>query len=130
MKLTADDLRARFPNASAQFILANSRPALAPRLRAALAEHAPANEQVAADRRKETGFIRAHVSIERRSLKLLDKDNLYGSVKFLCDALRYAGLIADDDPESIELTVTQRRVRTRKETGTLVEVAPLPAKIV
>ena len=130
MKLTADQLRARFPNASAQFIAANSRPALAPRLRPSIAQPASPNEPLAADLRKKAGGGRAHVSIDRRSLNLLDKDNLYGSVKFLCDALRYAGLIADDDPESIELTVTQRRVGTRKETGTLVEVVTLPAKIV
>lgn len=128
MKLSADQLRARFPNASAQFILANSRPVVAPRLRPAVAQQAAPHEPLAAGQRKGPGEGRAHVSIERRSLKLLDKDNLYGSVKFLCDALRYAGLIADDDPESIELTVTQRRVRHRAETGTEVTVAPLPAK--
>ena len=28
------------------------------------------------------------VRIERRGTKLLDKDNLYGGVKYLCDAIR------------------------------------------
>ena len=64
---------------------------------------------------------RITVRIERRGAKLLDKDNLYGSVKYLCDALRYAKIIPDDDPEAIDLIVTQKRVK-RPYRGTLVEI--------
>jgi hypothetical protein len=63
---------------------------------------------------------RVIVSIERRSTRLLDPDNLYGSVKPLVDCLRAAKLIADDDSQSIELVVTQSRVKTRKEHETIV----------
>lgn len=61
------------------------------------------------------------VRIERRGTKLLDKDNLYGSVKYLCDGLRYENLIPADDPEAIELIVTQKKVK-RGETETVVQI--------
>lgn len=67
---------------------------------------------------------RLEVRIVRHGTKLLDKDNLYGSVKFLCDALRYENLIPADDPESIELIVEQKKVK-KDATGTTVEIKPL-----
>ena len=47
--------------------------------------------------------------------KLYDKDNLYGSAKGCIDALRYNGLIANDDPKSINLKLQQIKVAKRKE---------------
>ena len=67
------------------------------------------------------GPRRIVVRLERRSTKLLDKDNLYGSVKFLCDGLRYENLIPDDNPEAIELIVTQKKV-AKGETETVVQI--------
>lgn len=61
------------------------------------------------------------VRIERRGAKLLDLDNLYGSVKYVCDALRYAHLIPADDPEAIDLIVTQKKVAC-PERGTLITI--------
>ena len=62
------------------------------------------------------------VRIERRSTNLLDPDNLTGSVKSLLDCARSAKLIHDDDSQSITLSVTQSRVKTRKEAETIVEL--------
>lgn len=61
------------------------------------------------------------VRIIRCSTRKLDKDNLYGGVKYLVDALRYAGLIPQDTPDAIDLDVTQRRVR-KDQVGTIVEI--------
>lgn len=72
---------------------------------------------------KETGSGRITVRIERRGAKLLDLDNLFGSCKYLCDALRYSGLIPADDPEAIDLIVTQKKVK-KGERGTMVEIEP------
>jgi len=77
-----------------------------------------------ADEDEEAGGPRIVVRITRLGTQLLDKDNLYGSTKFLCDALRYKGLIPEDDPESIHLIVQQRKV-SKKETGTLIEIYPI-----
>jgi hypothetical protein len=65
---------------------------------------------------------RTIVEIVRCSTSLLDADNLGGSVKYLLDAIRYCGLIRDDDPGSIELKVSQIKVAHRKEVGVSVRV--------
>lgn len=52
-------------------------------------------------------FKRAKVSIERYGLNLLDVDNLTGGCKMIIDALRALGLIEDDSPAHIDLTVKQ-----------------------
>lgn len=64
------------------------------------------------------------VRIERRGIRLLDKDNLMGGTKAIVDALRYAGLIPDDNPEAIDLIITQKKVK-KKDTGTLIELTRL-----
>ena len=71
------------------------------------------------------GSGRLAVRITRVGTKLLDVDNLYGSVKFVCDALRYAKLIPEDNPNAITLEVRQRKVK-KGETGTLIEIEPIP----
>jgi hypothetical protein len=72
---------------------------------------------------RSTGRFR--VSIQRRGQKLLDKDNLYGSAKFVCDGLRYLGLIPSDAPDAIDLDVTQVKTPKKEERGTLIEITPL-----
>ncbi len=72
--------------------------------------------------REPEGGNRIVVRIERRSVRALDPDNLTGSVKGLIDCLRYAKLIPDDDDKTIDLRVSQIRVKTRKEVGTFIEI--------
>jgi len=76
------------------------------------------------DQDEERGQGRLRVRITRKGAKLLDKDNLYGSVKFVCDALRFSHLIPDDNPEAIELEVCQVKV-PKEDRGTLIEIDPL-----
>lgn len=64
------------------------------------------------------------VRIERWGIRLLDPDNLVGGVKGTVDALRYAGLIPQDDPTAIQLIVTQKKVK-KKDVGTLIELERL-----
>lgn len=73
-------------------------------------------------RGEEKSRPRVTVRIERRSTRLLDPDNLYGSVKSLVDCLRAAKLIVDDNSQSISLVVSQSKVKTRKEHETVVEL--------
>jgi len=88
----------------------------------AVPEPASRAEPLAADEAQGAGAGRIVVSIERRGTRLLDKDNLYGSVKYLCDGLRYENLIPSDDPEAIDLIVTQRKV-CKAEVGTVVVIS-------
>jgi hypothetical protein len=68
-------------------------------------------------------FERAAVRIERFGRRSLDVDNLTGGCKMLIDSLRALGLIADDSPEHIHLTVTQHTSRTPR---TVIQVEQLP----
>lgn len=93
---------------------------LAPRLPHPLPKSDAQLQPLGQDKDEGGGPRRINVCITRCGTKLLDLDNLYGSVKFICDALRYAKLIPDDNPEAINLTVRQRKVK-KGETGTLIE---------
>jgi len=65
---------------------------------------------------------RTRLRIERKSIRLLDADNYAGGCKPLIDQLRYAKLIQDDDPESVEILFVQSKVKTKKEEMTQVEI--------
>lgn len=70
------------------------------------------------------GFQKAkmRVEIEREGRKLLDPDNM--DVKHIIDALRQIGFLYNDDPEHMELVVTQRRSNERQTTIKISEVKP------
>ena len=80
----------------------------------------PAPPLAGSVQREEKGPPRAYVRIIRCSTRLLDEDNLWGSVKPLLDQLRAAKLIRGDDPASIELKVEQFKERKRDHCGTQV----------
>lgn len=61
---------------------------------------------------------RARVTIERRSRRLLDPDNLVGGFKSLLDALKAERIIADDSAAHIDLVPKQ----TKGEPRTVVTV--------
>jgi hypothetical protein len=65
---------------------------------------------------------RTRLRIERKSIRLLDADNFAGGCKPLIDQLRYAKLIEDDDPETIEILFVQSKVKTKKEEMTHIEI--------
>lgn len=62
------------------------------------------------------------VRITSHRVRQLDLDNLYGGVKYFLDSLRYAEIIPDDDPKSIELQVSQKKVKKYSDEETEVEV--------
>ena len=65
---------------------------------------------------------RYRLTITRYGAKLLDIDNGVGGCKPLIDALRYEGLIPEDDPGTIELIFRQRKVsKVERRTEILIE---------
>lgn len=65
---------------------------------------------------------RYRLTITRYGAKLLDIDNGVGGCKPLIDALRYEGLIPEDDPGTIELIFRQRKVpKDERRTEILIE---------
>lgn len=72
--------------------------------------------------RKNPSQNRTTLIITRCSTKLLDADNFAGGCKPLIDQLRYAKLIADDDPETVEILFRQTKVAHKEEERTEVEI--------
>ena len=65
---------------------------------------------------------RYRLTIIRYGAKLLDIDNGVGGCKPLIDALRYEGLIPEDDPGTIELIFRQRKVsKAERRTEIVIE---------
>lgn len=71
---------------------------------------------------KDQSKKRTTLCITRHSTKLLDADNFAGGCKPLIDQLRYAKLIADDDPETVEILFRQAKVKTKAEERTEIEI--------
>jgi hypothetical protein len=67
-------------------------------------------------------YERARVLVTLFTMKLLDKDNAYASVKPIVDALKIYGVIVDDRLECIDLTVDQRKVKHRTEEKVTLEI--------
>ena len=128
--MTLDELPTRYREQAFKQMLKIEKVPHAPtnpsQLSYSVIKHALGDESLDANQGEEKSLGRFDLRIERRSTKLLDKDNLYGGVKHTCDALRYAGLIREDDPESLELTVTQTKVKTRAEACTVITITPIP----
>lgn len=65
---------------------------------------------------------RVVVRITRHACRLLDADNFAGGCKPLIDQLRYAALIPDDDPQSVELQFRQEKVAKKHLEAVTVEI--------
>ena len=72
--------------------------------------------------RKETRPPRTALIITRYACRLLDADNYAGGCKPLIDQLRYAKLIEDDDPETIEITFRQAKCKSKAEEKTTIQI--------
>lgn len=71
---------------------------------------------------EETRPPRTALIITRHAVRLLDADNFAGGCKPLIDQLRYAHLIEDDDPETIEITFRQAKCKTKAEEKTTIQI--------
>ena len=86
-------------------------------------KHHAGEESLDINQDEEGGAGRHTVCITRYGAKLLDADNLGGGVKHTVDALRYEGLIPDDNPASLRLIIRQKKAK-KGERGTLIEIFP------
>ena len=94
-----------------------------------LFKHAPKRTLDKVLKTKETGTDcivkcnpKYHLTITRYSTRTLDVDNLAGGCKPLIDQIRYAKLIPDDNPESVEIIFKQAKVKTLEEQRTEVQI--------
>lgn len=125
--MTTEELKARFPHASAEFIRRNASdaaPAPAPRpahpAPPAVLERRDALEPLEGDKAQERGAARFVVRVNSRRVRLCDEDNL--CEKFLVDGLRYAGIIPSDAPDRCRIIPTQTKVRHYAEEETEIVI--------
>lgn len=88
--------------------------------RRAKSEQVVRDESLAAAKGKEGNSGRIRVSVTSYRRRLADLDNL--APKYFVDCLRYAGIIPDDDPQSIDYSVSQIKVRKKEEERTTIEI--------
>lgn len=63
------------------------------------------------------------ITVTWRVMRKMDLDNAYARFKLVGDAMRDAGIIADDNPEVVKaLNVKQERVKHLSEQGFVVEI--------
>jgi hypothetical protein len=97
---------------------------LAARLLDPQPQRAPGAQPLGDPKAQTRSSARIKVCICRKGTRLLDIDNLAGGTKALLDALRYEGVIHDDDPGSIDFEVRQEKVK-RADIGTEVTITIL-----
>src|SRR4030095_9108734 len=97
-------LRYLFPRASRDFFDAN-------RLRPADPQRAARPPLVNPLPGKTPGDDRIIVRYRTFRVRLLDQDNAFGATKTITDVLVQIGLLPSDDPQTIQVTVEQEKVR-------------------
>ena len=115
--MTADEIKSKFPRASAAFIRANLDRGQASR---AVAQPALCHEPVAAQEGKAGYAGRVRVCIVSYRQRLTDPDNL--TPKYFLDCLRDSKLIRDDSAKQIKLFVSQTKVKGKDEEGTAISI--------
>lgn len=122
-KPSENELRKRFPNASAAFIKLNAQTAgVRDRLQDPQQKPHPGQRGQGTHPRKDQGPPSRRILVRITSLRtrLLDEDNLY--VNSVVNALRHEGIIPDDDPRTVKIQVRQAQVLARDEERTIIEV--------
>lgn len=123
--MTEEELRKRFPNASADFIrlqLPVPGQALYP-TSSPIMERDSGDGALAAGATEKTDSGKFLVRVTSYRRRLLDEDNL--AEKFHVDCCRYAGLLPDDAPDRCRIETTQQKVRSKEEERTLIEISQI-----
>lgn len=129
--MTYDALKARFPNASEQFLQRNATDRAAPVSADRNQVSSPEPQQLILDAalgtaQRETGYTgRVLIRITSYRRFLLDPDNLAGGCKYFVDCCRYSGLVRGDSPADIEFAATQEKVRSKEEEKTVIIIERL-----
>jgi len=111
-------IKAMFPNASIDFLDANIGFGIRPKESkqdsgSALVDKAPGKEKM---------YEVPSVCIVMHRVRLLDTDNAYAATKPLLDCLCEIGLITDDSPSDINLSVRQEKVAHMNEQRTTLKI--------
>lgn len=115
----------RFPNASKSLLAANTSDygtgLIAEDTRKTAKLERPAPHQSSRENaNQKIDSIKCHLRIVSVRKRQIDPDNI--SVKYLIDALRYAGVIQDDAAKDITLEVSQRKCLSDEDEHTEVSI--------
>lgn len=119
--MTPDEIKSRFPNASAAFIAANSDTVRLPQSPKPKSAHE--HEPLGAIPRAASNGQRYAVSITSFRTRLLDPDNLCG--KYFVDCLRYAGLLPDDTACVMDYRICQEKTESKRGERTEITITKL-----
>ena len=81
------------------------------------------DESLGAGQGKARNPTRLRVCVTRRSVRLLDEDNI--CEKYAVDCLRYAGALRDDAPEFVRIEARQEKVESQSDECTVIEITEL-----
>lgn len=115
--MTPNEIRQRFPFASEACIALNAS------LQSAQPQHDAPKPLAKVAGRKEKSVARIALRYRIYRIRLQDPDNAAAGTKAITDGLRRCGLIPNDSPEEISLTVEQQKVKTKSEQRTEIEIA-------
>lgn len=115
MRLTRDELKRLYPNASASFLDSNATDTRTP----AIVERDHAHEPLGSDQAEKKADGRFLVRVTSRRKRLLDWDNL--CEKLYIDLCRYAGAIPEDSPKHVEIETKQIKV-TKEDEEVVIEI--------
>jgi hypothetical protein len=115
-RMNPERLKHFFPNASKSTIEANSD-SRAPR---PVVERSSGARTLAAKKAENQNSGIHVVRVTSHRVRLLDEDNL--CEKYHVDGCRYAGLLPSDAPDKTHIIVTQKKVDSKKEEKTLIEI--------
>ena len=88
--------------------------------KSAIVERAAVDESLAQNKNQTRHSRKLAVIVTSFRRRLLDEDNLAG--KYHIDALRYAGIIPNDSPDKVTISMRQQKVATEAEERTEIEI--------
>lgn len=119
--LTPELIKKWFPNASRSLIEANVQTHHLPQ--SPQPKRATIHESLGKEEGKASHSIRLLVRVTSFRRRLLDTDNL--TPKYFVDCLRYCGILSDDTEAEIDLRISQKKVSSKEEERTEIEIEPL-----
>lgn len=105
--MTENEIRRRFPHCSRTFVKNNCDSRQIAEL-----ESAPGNDSLETTPAQKKDPERFLVRVTSYRKRLLDEDNL--CEKYHVDCLRYAGIIPNDDPQTVTIQVCQKKSKDER----------------
>lgn len=118
--MTREELLQRFPNASEQFITANTHARAIGIATSSQPKPTPRPRPLATPQGKTRHTGKYFIRVTSYRIRLLDEDNLVA--KYHIDALRYAGVIHSDAPDQAHIVTRQTKIAKKDQERTEIQI--------